>query len=128
MKLMLPIVLTLLATSPLAYAAEKLCVGTAGEFRGYEIRLTTAKDKLVVHSMPSNRGYIAYAGEYEFDRRTRTSRDGHPQTAFAGYEEGGYNLFWLDSSLLDAGAEGFLDVTTIDEGRLTVRFACKEFR
>lgn len=116
----------LLASSP-SLAAEKLCTGTHGEFKGYEIRISTSVKKLVVSSMPSNRGYIAFAGEYEANLRERRKPWEPLQLGFEGYEEGGFNEFFLDSTLLEKGGSGSLDVTNHDEGSLDVNFRCKDF-
>lgn len=117
---------TLLAPLP-ASAAEKLCTGTHGEFKGYEIRISTSKEKLIVSSMPSNRGYIAFAGEYEANLRERRKPWEPLQLGFEGFEEGGYNFFWMANTLLERGTTGPLDVAHHDEGSLEASFHCKDF-
>lgn len=124
----LTLLFALLITSPAFAAAEKLCTGTSGEFKNYEIKISATKEKLVVSSMPSNGGYIAFPGTYASNKLNRRSRDGSPQLGFDGYEEGGFNEFFLDAKLLEADGKGFLDVTHRNEGSLTVRFACENLK
>lgn len=111
-----------------ALAAEKLCVGSYGEFKGYELRISTSKQKLVVSSMPSNRGYIAFAGAYEASLRERRQPLGPLQLGFHGYEEGAFNELWMDNALLEPGTKGSLDITSHDEGDLETSFDCKDFK
>ena len=116
----------LLASAP-SLAAEKLCTGTHGEFKGYEIRISTSLGKLTVSSMPSNRGYIAFAGEYKANLRERRQPMAPLQLGFEGFEEGGYNYFWMANTLLEKGTAGPLEVTHHDEGSLVTHFHCKDF-
>lgn len=126
LKIFALLLLSSLASLP-ASAAEKLCVGTHGEFRGYELRVLTSVKKLKVLSMPSNRGYIAFAGEYPANLRERRQPLGPLQLGYDGYDDGAFNEFFLDSRLLERGGEGSLDVTSHLEGSLEANFHCKDY-